>query len=203
MARTARVPVLPLQPAEGVFHQGRGLLTLRCGTGGGGTVAGIEQQHQGGRQLFCSPPLGLPLQGVPIALTNPQLLVQLARRGLGLRWPLANPGWAVGAGCGHWTTAMLWRHPGAMHQRHRSPYTPIRWLHQLAALMAQVSRAERLDPGDDSLQARRLRQRLALAQRVLDPLPRPLQPAAGQERALWRALRWAGPAMALSLWLHR
>jgi len=63
-----------------------------------------------------------------------------------------------------------------MQQRPRSPHTPIRWLHQLANLMAQVSRAERIASGDESLQARRLRQRMALAQRLLDPLPAPLRP---------------------------
>ena len=94
-------------------------------------------------------------------------------------------------------------HPGAMHQRPRSPYSPIRWLHRLSGLMAQVSRAERLDPADDSLQARRLRQRLAQAQRLLDPLPAPLQPQGWQERVLWTALRWGGAGLALALWLRR
>jgi hypothetical protein len=69
--------------------------------------------------------------------------------------------------------------------------------------MAQVSRAERLDPADDSLQARRLRQRLAQAQRLLDPLPLPLQPQSWQERWLWTALRWGGGGLALALWLRR
>lgn len=90
-----------------------------------------------------------------------------------------------------------------MQQRHRSPYTPIRWLHRLSGLMAQVSRAERLDPADDSLQARRLRQRLALAQRLLDPLPVPLQPQGWLERWLWSALRWGGAGVLLALWLRR
>lgn len=89
-----------------------------------------------------------------------------------------------------------------MQQRQRSPQTPIRWLHQLGRLMAQVSRAERLSPADESLPARRLRQRLALAQRLLDPLPRPLQPRSWMESVVWNALRWGGPAMALTLWLH-
>lgn len=90
-----------------------------------------------------------------------------------------------------------------MQQRPRSPHQPIRWLHQLANLMAQVSRAERLSASDDSLQARRLRQRMALAQRLLDPLPAPLQPGAWPEWVLWRALRWGGVGLALALWLKR
>jgi len=69
--------------------------------------------------------------------------------------------------------------------------------------MAQVSRAERLSSSDDSLQARRLRQRIALAQRLLDPLPRPLQPGGWQEQGVWTALRWGGAGLALSLWLRR
>jgi hypothetical protein len=90
-----------------------------------------------------------------------------------------------------------------MQQRPRSPYTPVRWLHQLAVLLAQVSRAERLNRADDSLQARRLRQRMAMAQRVLDPLPTPLVGSGWPERWLWTALRWGGPALLLSLWLQR
>ena len=89
-----------------------------------------------------------------------------------------------------------------MQQRPRSPYTPIRWLHQLAALMAQVSRAERLQRADESLQARRLRQRMAMAQRLLNPLPSPLVAEAWGERWLWTALRWGGPALLLALWLR-
>lgn len=90
-----------------------------------------------------------------------------------------------------------------MQQRPRSPYTPIRWLHQLAGLMAQVARAERLNAADDSLQARRLRQRMALAQRLLDPLPRPLQARGLGETWLWTALRWGGLGLVLALLLRR
>ncbi|MEY4430716.1 MAG: hypothetical protein RLZZ533_652 [Cyanobacteriota bacterium] len=90
-----------------------------------------------------------------------------------------------------------------MQQRPRSPHPPIRWLHQLGGLMAQVARAERLQPRDDSLQARRLRQRMALAQRLLDPLPAALQGSPWSERWLWQALRWGGPGLLLALWLRR
>ncbi len=90
-----------------------------------------------------------------------------------------------------------------MQQRPRSPHSPIRWLHQLARLMAQVSRAERISSSDDSLQARRLRQRMALVQRLLDPMPAPLRPTTWQETSLWTALRWGGLGLVLALWLRR
>ena len=90
-----------------------------------------------------------------------------------------------------------------MQQRPRSPHPPIRWLHQLGGLMAQVARAERLQSRDESLPARRLRQRMALAQRLLDPLPAPLQASPWPERWLWQALRWGGPGLLLALWLRR
>ena len=90
-----------------------------------------------------------------------------------------------------------------MQQRPRSPHPPIRWLHQLASLMAQVAQAERLAPADDSLHARRLRQRMALAQRLLDPLPVPLHQDRWPEWVLWRALRWGGLGLLLALLLRR
>ena len=89
-----------------------------------------------------------------------------------------------------------------MQQRPRSPHQPIRWLHQLASLMTQVSQAQRLGSRDDSLAARRLRQRMALAQRVLDPLPVPLQTVDWQERLFWSGLRWGGVGLLLALWLR-
>ena len=85
----------------------------------------------------------------------------------------------------------------------RSPVQPIRWLHQLAGLMAEISRAERLGAGDSSLASRRLRQRMLLAQRLFDPLPRPLRATRWPEDVVWTALRWGGPALVLALWLRR
>lgn len=69
--------------------------------------------------------------------------------------------------------------------------------------MAQVSQAERLRSADEGLAARRLRQRMALAQRLLDPLPVPLQPSSGAELLFWRGLRWGGVGLVLALWLQR
>jgi hypothetical protein len=185
-----------------MLHQGCGLLALRGRAGGGGGVDRIEQLNEGCGQLFRCSPLRLPLLGMPVPISDAQLPMQLASQLLGLGRP--ELGAAAGVvGAGHWTRARASGHPGAMHQRPRSPHTPIRWLHQLAGLMAQVSSAERLQARDDSLAARRLRQRMALAQRLLDPLPRPLRQQSWRERTLWTALRWGGPAMVLALWLRR
>ena len=214
MAGAARIAQIPLQPAEGVFHKVRRLQPLGACHGGGGGIGGIEQQHQSRRELFSGAALRLPLEGMPLTVGDAQLSVQLPGCFLGGRRPfpwVEAAGW-IGCCCGgcfaqrrgrHWTDARAWGHPDAMQQRPRSPYPPIRWLHQLAALMAQVARAERLAGGDDSLQARRLRQRMAVAQRLLDPLPKPLQPIGWAERWLWTGLRWGGPSLLLALWLQR
>lgn len=85
----------------------------------------------------------------------------------------------------------------------RTPVQPTRWLHQLAGLLAEVSRAERLAEGDSSLASRRLRQRMLLAQRLFDPLPKPLRANRWPEEVVWTALRWGGPALVLALWLQR
>ena len=68
-------------------------------------------------------------------------------------------------------------------------------LHHLAALLSLPAQA-RLASG---VVGRRQRQRLALAQRLLDPLPRGLQ-ASGDGERFWRGLRWGGAGMLL-VWL--
>lgn len=63
-------------------------------------------------------------------------------------------------------------------------------LHCLAALLALAQRPP--TPEHSGTAQRRQSQRLALAQRLLDPLPSALiSPAAGRER-FWRVLRWGG-----------
>ncbi|MEB3270261.1 MAG: hypothetical protein VKJ44_01245 [Synechococcus sp.] len=63
-------------------------------------------------------------------------------------------------------------------------------LHRLAALLALVQRPPA--PEHSGTAQRRQSQRLALAQRLLDPLPSALiSPAASRER-FWRVLRWGG-----------
>ncbi|MBM5796958.1 MAG: hypothetical protein FJ060_02145 [Cyanobacteria bacterium K_Offshore_0m_m2_072] len=71
-------------------------------------------------------------------------------------------------------------------------------LHQLAGVLALPGQAR----GATGVAARRHRQRLALAQRLLDPLPQGLRVAAEGER-FWLILRWGGAGMVLAWWLGR
>jgi len=183
-----------------MFHQGNGLLPLWSAAPNGGSIGLVEQLYQGGGQLLGPAALGLALESVPVTVTDHQLAMQ------GFGGLAAAFGPAVWGGHGrrqHWTQDRGSVHPDGMQQQPRSPFQPIRWLHQLAGLMAQVSQAERLKASDDSLRARRLRQRMALAQRVLDPLPQPLQSEAWAEQVVWTGLRWGGLGLLLAVWLKR
>ncbi|MEY4359466.1 MAG: hypothetical protein RLZZ631_952 [Cyanobacteriota bacterium] len=195
VAGAAGIPQLAAQPTKAVLQQSDGLLALGSCLRSGRRIAAIQQLHQGRCELFSSPALRLAFQGMPVAVVDGEQAVQRFSCLTASIRPLLRGG--------HWTNSWIERHPGAMQQRPRSPHQPIRWLHQLASLMAQVSRAERLPASDESLQARRLRQRMALAQRLLDPLPQPLQPTQWHEQVLWRWLRWGGVGLALALWLRR
>ena len=68
-------------------------------------------------------------------------------------------------------------------------------LHHLAALLSLPAQAERTS----GVAGRRQRQRLALAQRLLDPLPQGLR-STGDGEGFWRLVRWGG-AGALVAWL--
>lgn len=201
VAGAARVFQLSCQPTEGMFHQCGRFPSLGANGGRRGTVLPVEQQHECRHQLLGRPPLGLSFQGMPVLVADRQLLVQRLRQLLTVEWPFL---WVLLCLMSlHWTDPFGSGHPDAMQQRPRSPYQPIRWLHQLANLLATVSAAERLDPQDESLHARRLRQRLAAAQRLLDPLPAPLQATAWSERAVWQFLRWGGLGALLAVVLKR
>jgi hypothetical protein len=71
-------------------------------------------------------------------------------------------------------------------------------LHQLGALLSLPAQT-RLATG---VRGRRQRQRLALAQRLLDPLPPDLRAGGGGEW-FWRPLRWGTLGLVLALWLQR
>ena len=74
---------------------------------------------------------------------------------------------------------------------------PIRLLHLLDGLLAQGVRSAQ---GTGVVQ-RRQRQRLALTQRLLDPMPRQLSPPNRSEIVLWRGLRWGTIGLLLAWWL--
>ncbi|MBM5800684.1 MAG: hypothetical protein FJ077_07555 [Cyanobacteria bacterium K_DeepCast_35m_m2_023] len=75
---------------------------------------------------------------------------------------------------------------------------PVSLLHHLAVVLSLPQQA-RLASG---VNARRQRQRLALTQRLLDPLPQGLR-ASGDGERFWRLLRWGGAGMVLAWLLQR
>lgn len=81
-------------------------------------------------------------------------------------------------------------------QRHR----PAGVLHPLAAVLSLAQRQPGRQ-GQGAIQRRR-NQRLAIAQRLLDPLPDALvAPAATSER-FWTVLRWGGLGLIVARLLH-
>ena len=75
---------------------------------------------------------------------------------------------------------------------------PIRLLHLLDGLLAQGALAAQ---GAGVVQ-RRQRQRQALTQRLLDPLPRQLTRPNRSEILFWRGLRWGTAGLLLAWWLR-
>lgn len=75
---------------------------------------------------------------------------------------------------------------------------PVRVLHLLGGLFTQASLARR----SSGVAGRRQGQRLALSQRLLDPLPSELAPADRGSQMFWRGLRWGGLGLLLA-WLLR
>jgi hypothetical protein len=77
---------------------------------------------------------------------------------------------------------------------HHPVRQPIRLLHLLDGLLTQTS----LTAKSSGVSQRRQRQRLALTQRLLDPLPEQLAPPYRQEVMFWRGLRWATAGLLLA-----
>jgi hypothetical protein len=73
-------------------------------------------------------------------------------------------------------------------------------LHHLAAVLSLAGRKGAVGPS--GLASRRRRQRLELAQRLLDPLPEALLPASRNGERFWSAMRWGGFGL-LVAWLLR
>jgi len=189
------------------------------------TVAPLaEQQHQGRSQLLGGPSGALALEGMPVAIADAQAALQLLRQLAAARRPgngAAGLGLGLGLvliakGCLHcripWTGGLNLPHPGAMSQpsRRPSPRRPLlrrplptprgrRLLHNLGDLhsLAAAPVAPAGQAGRGSAQRRR-RQHLALAQRLLDPLPPALLPPQGGSELFWRMLRWGGLGLLLS-----
>ncbi len=80
----------------------------------------------------------------------------------------------------------------------RSP--PPGLLHHLAAVLSIAGRPGAVAPTGVTL--RRRRQKLELAQRLLDPLPDALLPSSRHGERFWTALRWGGLGLLLA-WLLR
>lgn len=90
---------------------------------------------------------------------------------------------------------------GPRGRRSRPPRRPAGVLHPLASLL--VHGQSRGDQGNPGAPQRRQRQRLSLAQRLLDPLPSGLRsPQAGAER-FWTVLRWGGLGLIVARLLLR
>lgn len=70
--------------------------------------------------------------------------------------------------------------------------------HLLDALLTQTSLASR----SVGVGRRRNLQRLALTQRLLDPLPRELDPSRRLDVLFWRGLRWGTAGFLVAWWLH-
>jgi len=73
-------------------------------------------------------------------------------------------------------------------------------LHHLAAVLSIAGRPGAVAPTGVTL--RRRRQKLVLAQRLLDPLPDTLLPSSRHGDRFWSALRWGGLGLLLA-WLLR
>jgi hypothetical protein len=77
-------------------------------------------------------------------------------------------------------------------------------LHHLAALLTLANRPRGSADADNlGRQQRRQRQHLALAQRLLDPLPVSLRAGSHAAELFWRAIRFGGAGVLLAWWLMR
>lgn len=215
MLGTAWIPDLPLQPCQSQAGALNGLLAAGCDLLG--MILSIlgEQQHQGAGQLLGGPAVTLALEGMPVAIADAEAALQLLRQIVAAGGPAANAvnrvrrtgGWL------HrripWTRGQNLLHPGAMSPplRRPSPRRPVgrrllplprgpRLLHALGDLHSLAAFRPGSSAGAGSAERRR-RQHLALAQRLLDPLPLGLQSPGGAER-FWRVLRWGGAGLLLS-----
>ena len=171
--------------------------------------------HQGGGNLLGGAAGGLILDGVPLPITDRQAVHQLFRQIIGaVGPPQPIPGgnhvglrfrWIF-----HWTAfvsgSILTQTspPTPMGNPSPSPSRRQRGagvLHPMASVLNLAAR--RLPAAESSAPMRRRRQRLALVQRLLDPLPAGLLPPDAQAERFWRIVRWGGLGVLLAWGLRR
>ena len=87
--------------------------------------------------------------------------------------------------------------PRALERQQHRP-RPLRWTHLFARLFALAERSRQPEIGGSSVANRRLQQRLALAQRLIEALPAPLSPGSGSAERFWQALRWGGVGLVIA-----
>ncbi|MFZ0408526.1 MAG: hypothetical protein WAM11_10505 [Cyanobium sp.] len=86
-------------------------------------------------------------------------------------------------------------------QRWRPRLSPPGVVHHLAAVLSLGLRQPQREASGALM--RRRRQRLALAQRLLDPLPDSLRSNQRGAERFWQGLRWGGLGLVLAWWLQR
>ena len=182
----------------------------------------MQQLHQGRTDLFGTPASLQMFEGVPLTIPKLKASVQGHGLGQGPIGPSARRWCrrrlrleisrsfgrrcALGIRRNHgedWTGEWDLDHPGAMRltahpdrprlfERWRPRRHPLRWTHLFARLLSLAERARRPDIGGASVANRRLQQRLALAQRLMEALPASLMPGTAVADRFWVALRWGG-----------
>jgi hypothetical protein len=88
-------------------------------------------------------------------------------------------------------------HTRSLERLSRRP-TPLRWTHLFARFFSLAERARRPEIGGPSVGNRRLQQRLALAQRLIEALPASLIPGTALSDRFWRAWRWGGLGLVIA-----
>jgi hypothetical protein len=200
-----------------VFHQRDRLAAGLAGAHVTGLVT-AQQHHEGGRQLLGGAARTLAFERMPVAIIDRQQPLQLRSPLGGFRRP---------DGIDRLAAAAVALVPGLLQEvvhadgpgraslpqailsvglpllpvmaSLRSPrLRPVHLLHRLDGLLTQAVEPSRCS----GVQQRRLRQRLALTQRLLDPLPPALAQPLQADVLFWRALRWGGAGLLLALWLR-
>ena len=95
--------------------------------------------------------------------------------------------------------------PRRSHHQHKHPLErslqrprPLRWTHLFARFFSLAERARHPDIGGASVANRRLQQRLAMAQRLMEALPAALTPGTTIADRFWQVVRWAGLGLVIA-----